>query len=208
MVATTPLVVTGAVEGNLDEAVVRRLARHCGAELGKVYGKNGRPHLLGRIPRFNEGARLGAIWFVLVDLDQKPECAPAFVAEVLPDPATGMCFRVAVRSVEAWLLADRRGFASWAGVRLSDLPVDVESLEHPKGRLVDAVRQSRRRTLVDSIVPRKGSGRTEGPAYTSTLSEFVANRWDIEAAARAAPSLERAIRCLKAKIASPPTPGQ
>lgn len=208
MVATTPLVVTGAVEGNLDEAVVRRLARHCGAELGKVYGKNGRPHLLGRIPGFNEGARLGAIWFVLVDLDQKPECAPALVAEVLPDPATGMCFRVAVREVEAWILADRGTFASWVRVRKSLIPSDTEAIPYPKERLIDIVRQSPSRYLRRAIVPAPNSGRTEGELYTSTLSEFVANRWDIEAAARAAPSLERAIRCLKAKIASPPVPGQ
>jgi len=57
-------------------------------------------------------------------------------------------------------------------------------------------------------VPSQDSKRSEGPAYSSTLSEFVAEQWDIEAAAAAAPSLARAIRCLKDKIASPPAQGQ
>ena len=203
-----PFSVKVAVEGRLDEAVARYLLEFCGFDVGPVYGIRGRNAILERVAGYNEDARFGAHWFVLVDLDRNPDCAPELVRSVLPSPAPDMCFRVAVRSIEAWLLADRKGFASWAGIRLSDLPVDVESLEQPKGRLVDAVRQSRRRTLVDSIVPRQGSGRTEGPAYTSTLSEFVTDRWNIEAAAAAAPSLARAIRCLKDKVASPPTPGQ
>ncbi len=119
-----------------------------------------------------------------------------------------MCFRVAVHEVEAWLLGDKARFATWSGVRRSLIPSDVEAVLHPKEKLVEIVRQSRRKNIREAIVPRQGSGRTEGPAYTSTLSEFVATRWDIEAAAEAAPSLARAIRCLRAKIASPPTPGQ
>lgn len=197
-----------AVEGRLDEAVARQLLEFSGFDVGPVYGIRGRNAVLERVGGYNKDAGFGARWFVLVDLDRNPDCAPELVRTVLPSPAPQMCFRVAVRSIEAWIMADRRGFASWAGVRQSDLPVDVESLDRPKGRLVDAVRQSRRRTLVDSIVPRKGSGRSEGPAYTSTLSEFVVERWDIEAAAAAAPSLARAIRCLREKTASPPASGQ
>ena len=41
--------ISAAVEGALDEAVVRRLVRHAGATLATVYGKNGKPFLRGRI---------------------------------------------------------------------------------------------------------------------------------------------------------------
>ncbi len=37
--------IQAAVEGNLDEAVVRRLIHHVGGNLGTVYGKKGKPHL-------------------------------------------------------------------------------------------------------------------------------------------------------------------
>ena len=208
MVSHLPVDVRAAVEGNLDEAIVRRLVGHCGGQLGTVRGKRGRDYLIKHLRGYNNGARYGWLWFVLVDLDQKPECAPTLVTETLPDPADGMCFRVAVHEVEAWILADGTGFARWAGVGRRLVPSDVETVLHPKEKLVDVVRQSRRRRLREAIVPSADSNRSEGPAYTSTLSEFVADRWNIEAAAAAAPSLARAIRCLKDKIASPPTPGQ
>ena len=105
-----------------------------------------------------------------------------------------------MREVEAWLLADRAGFAEWASVPINRIPVDVEAIEQPKERLVDIVRDSGRRARREAIVPREGSRGTEGPAYTSALTEFVASAWDIEAAASVAPSLARAIRCLRAKI--------
>ncbi len=207
MASSLPIEVRAAVEGNLDEVVFRCVVEFCGGQPGKVLGFKGRGYLLKNISGYNAGARHGP-WFVLVDLDQDPECAPTLVVDSLPEPAAGMCFRVAVHEVEAWLLGDSAGFAKWSGVRKSLIPSDVETVAHPKEKLVEIVRQSRRSNIREAIVPRQGSGRTEGPAYSSTLSEFVAERWDIEAAAQAAPSLERAIRCLKAKIASPPTPGQ
>lgn len=191
-----------AVEGRLDEAVVRRLLLACDARPGLVRGKRGRGYVLTRFRGYNESARYGRLWFVLVDLDRSPDCAPELVADALPEPAEGMCFRVAVREVEAWLLADRAGFAKWAGVRTSLIPDDVEAIARPKERLVDIVRESSRRERREALVPHPDSGRVAGPAYTSVLTEFVATDWDIEAAARAAPSLARAIRCLRAKIAT------
>lgn len=201
--AEPPLIeVQVAVEGRLDEAVVRRLLLACGARPGLVRGKKGRGYVLTRLRGYNEGARYGVLWFVLVDLDQQPECAPELVAEMLSEPADGMCFRIAVREVEAWLLADRAGFARWAGVRASLIPDDVEAIARPKERLVAIVRESSRRERREALVPHPDSGRVEGPAYTSALTEFVATDWDVEAAASAAPSLARAIRCLRAKIAT------
>lgn len=191
-----------AVEGRLDEAVVRRLLLACGARPGLVRGKKGRGYVLTRLRGYNEGARHGGLWFVLVDLDRSPDCAPELVAEALPDPADGMCFRVAVREVEAWLLADRVGFARWAGVPASRIPVDVEAIVRPKEQLVGIVRGSRYRERREALVPHPDSGRVEGPAYTSALTAFVASVWDVAAAASATPSLARAIRCLRAKIAA------
>ena len=49
--------VTAAVEGAVDEAVVRRLVAHVGAVSGDVYGKNGKPHLRQRINGYNNAAR-------------------------------------------------------------------------------------------------------------------------------------------------------
>jgi len=69
------VVLTAAVEGLVDEAVVRRLAKHVGVEVGPVYGKNGKGHLRQRIAGYNNAARISP-WVVLVDLNREAECAP------------------------------------------------------------------------------------------------------------------------------------
>mgnify|MGYP007022289016 CR=1 FL=1 len=43
------LIINGAVEGIVDEAVMRRLLAHIGLVGGTVYGKQGKQHLLERI---------------------------------------------------------------------------------------------------------------------------------------------------------------
>jgi hypothetical protein len=43
--AVLPVVISAAVEGDVDEAVVRRLTASVGAHLGSVYGKSGKATL-------------------------------------------------------------------------------------------------------------------------------------------------------------------
>ena len=102
--------VSVVVEGFVDEAVALRLLEHVGACPGPIYGKGGKERIRRGIRGYSEAAKL-APWFVLVDLDQEEECAPALVSSWLPVGTRDLCFRVAVREVEAWLLADRPGIA-------------------------------------------------------------------------------------------------
>ena len=188
--------IAAAVEGTLDEAVVGRLVRHVGGSLGTVYGKNGKHFLRERIAGYNNAAR-HAPWVVLADLDADDHCAPPVRARWLPDPAPQMCFRLAVRSVEAWLMADAEPLAAFLGVALSRVPRDPETLEHPKQSMTNLARLSRRRDIRRGLVARPGSGRTEGPAYTSRLIEYATDLWRPDVAAARADSLRRAIDCLR-----------
>ena len=78
-----PVFITAAVEGNVDEAVVRRLIEHVGGTPGPVYGRNGKDHLRQRIANYNQAARLSP-WVVLVDLDHDADCAPPLRSAWLP----------------------------------------------------------------------------------------------------------------------------
>jgi len=69
------VVVSAAVEGIVDEAVVRKLIVQAGGRPGTVYGKSGKPHLRRQIQGYNNAARHSP-WIVLVDLDRDAECAP------------------------------------------------------------------------------------------------------------------------------------
>jgi hypothetical protein len=191
--------ITAAVEGNVDEAVVRRLIEHVGGTPGPVYGRNGKDHLRQRISNYNQAARLSP-WVVLVDLDHDAECAPPLRSAWLPALLPYMCLRVAVRQVEAWLLADRERLAKFLSVSTSRIPHNPESVEHPKNTLVEIARYSRRRDIREDMVPRAGSGRSVGPAYTARLIEFVISErtgWRPEVAARYSDSLNRSLRCLR-----------
>lgn len=191
-----PVIISAAVEGVTDEAVVRKLILHVGAEPGAVYGKNGKPHLKERIPGYNNAAR-HAPWIVLVDLDQEANCAPPLRADWVSSPAPQLCFRVAVRAMEAWLLADAEALGDFLGVARKKIPGDPESLPAPKEALVNLARASRRRAIREDMVPRAESGRAVGPAYPSRIIEFASFFWRPAEAAHQSDSLRRAIACLE-----------
>ncbi len=191
-----PAVIHTAVEGPTDEAVAVRLIRHVGAVAGDVYGKQGKPHLRAKVSGYNRAAR-HAPWLVLVDLDRDADCAPALRAAWLLEPAPLLCFRIAVRAIEAWLLADADGIAQFIAITRSKVPENPEALPDPKSALVGLARQSRRRDIRVDMTPREGSGLAVGPAYTSRLIEFVSQHWRPAEAAKRADSLARAIRCLR-----------
>ena len=85
-----PVFITAAVEGNVDEAVVRRLIEHVGGTPGPVYGRNGKVYLRQRIANYNQAARLSP-WVVLVDLDHDAECAPPLRSAWLPALSPHIC---------------------------------------------------------------------------------------------------------------------
>jgi hypothetical protein len=188
--------VCAAVEGIVDEAVVRRLIEHVGAAPGPVYGKQGKAALRQKIAGYNNAARHQP-WLVLVDLDRDHDCAPPLRDEWLAHPASRLCFRVAVRAVEAWLLADAERLAAFLGVAKSKIPQDPERLDDPKAAVVNLARSSRRGDIREEMVPTQQGGRDVGRAYSSRLIEFVSQRWRPEQAARSCESLRRAIECLR-----------
>jgi hypothetical protein len=198
MTEAKPIVVSGAVEGDVDGAVLRRLIEQTNAISGPIYDKKGKTYLKQRFNGYNQAARFNP-WIVLVDLNDDADCAPLLGTSWGINPTRYMCFRVAVRAVEAWLFADREHLARFLGVPISRIPRDPEILDHPKRIMVDLASHSRRRDIREDMMPRPKSGRTVGPAYTSRLIEFVqdiVNGWRPDVAVQSSESLARCLRCL------------
>ena len=194
------VVISAAVEGLVDETVVKSLIADAGATAGRVYGKKGKPYLRRSIAGYNNAARFGP-WVVLVDLDQDTDCAPQLRNIWLDARAPKLCFRVAVRAVEAWLLADRESIAKFLSVSQTHIPLSPEAESNPKQIMVDIAAKSKRRSIREDMVPRPGSGRLVGPAYTSRLIEFVqSSLWRPAVAAQRSDSLRRCRRCLERLI--------
>jgi len=191
-----PPVILSAVEGIVDEVMVQKLIAEAGGSPGTVYGKNGKAFLRQKIQGFNNAARTWP-WLVLVDLDNDAECAPQLCAQWVPVLASYMCFRVAVREVEAWLMADADSLASFLGVSRNRIPANPEQLDDPKTEMVNLARRSRCPAIRQDMVPREGSGRSVGPAYASRLIEYIQTSWHPEVAINRTESLRRSIKCLK-----------
>lgn len=196
MAKKAPVIISSAVEGILDEAVAGRLIESVGAVAGPVHSKNGKAALQDKISGYNHAANISP-WFVLADLDHDFACAPLLRDDWLPRISTLMCLRIAVRQVEAWLLADRQGVAKFLGVAMAHVPIDPEGLDNPKRSLVELARRSRRRAIREGMVPRHGSGRPVGPAYASFVAEFVQESWRPKQATRRSDSLRRCIDGLR-----------
>lgn len=183
---------SAAVEGDVDEAVVHRLAGVLGGTVYAIYGKKGKNHLRLKVTSYNNAARFST-WLFLVDLDQEANCAPELVRLWLGNATRNMCFRVAVREVESWLLADAENLARFLHVARNRIPRDPELLPSPKRTLVDLARTSTSRAIREEIVPRPGSSRIVGPAYSSRVIQFIQQHWDPRSAERRSDSLRRCI---------------
>ena len=181
-----------ATEGLIDTAVVRRICLEIEIEIAAIYGESGKDRLDGALVGYNAAARFGT-WVVLRDLDTDADCAPSLRARLLAAPAPGMVFRIAVREIEAWLIADQHSFARYFSVPPVRIPNDPESVLRPKEFLVNLVRRSRSRTIREDVVPREGSKARVGPGYAGRMIEFASTVWSPHEASVRSESLKRCL---------------
>ena len=139
--------------------------------------------------------------FGLIDLE-RATCATALFEQRLghmPHPA--FTVRIAKRTIESWLMADRAGFAAFMAVSLRDVPLDPEAELDPKRTVVNLARRSRRREVRETIAPTDDMrGAKVGREYLPKLREFVSRHWNITHAAANAPSLRRACAAIEGAL--------
>jgi hypothetical protein len=186
-----------AVEDRLSEEVLRKILKSTDKcyQVGRCHCGGGFGYLKKNIHGFNNAAK-GMPFLVLADLDDD-ECAPTKIQAWLSVPRHhNLIFRIAIREVESWILADRVGFSKFIGVRRDLIPREADSIDDPKRFLVELARRSRKRTLREDLVPREGGTATQGPAYNERLAIFVRGDWNPRRAVPGSPSLERTMRAI------------
>jgi hypothetical protein len=186
-----------AAEGRTDAPVLRRLLAAVGHQTAVIHGQRGKSAIDKNLPGYNNASRF-APWLVVRDLDADAQCAGVLVAELLPLPGAHMCFRVAVRAIEAWLMADSEALADYLRIRRNLVPASPDVLSQPRETLVALARRSPRRQIRDDMVPQAGLSRVTGPAYTSRIDEFATQHWRPSVAAGRSPSLKRSMARLAA----------
>lgn len=196
------------VEDAPSAAVARKLVatRNAQLEYSLVF-RNGFPAVTGgfgaiknNCEAFLKMARAGIHTFILADLDTA-ECACSLIrswfaiphndAVVLPSQCI---FRVAVREVESWIIADHAAWAEFIGIPAANFSTQPDQLDDPKRHLLNVIRRKGRKKIHREMLP-QGAAHI-GPRYNEVLCDFVDSSWKPERAAERSPSLDRAMKAI------------
>lgn len=185
------MLITLLVEGRLDEAVAQRLAVDSGFRVENVHGKQGWTFVQKSLPMLNQMARFTPCLALVDFMDTGMECPPSVPSAWTPDRHPNLIFRVVVRELESWLLADRRGIARFLRIPAVRVPSAPEEEDDPKRTLVNLARGSSSRRVRDALVPARGASAVVGPDYNAELERFIRGEWSPADARVAAPSLDK-----------------
>lgn len=182
---------TLATEDALSEAVGLRLMRCHKLTPTQLLRRDGVGYLRSRLKNWCELARIHPV-VLITDLDAKA-CAPTLIDEWFArvESPRNLIFRVAVREIEAWLLADHDGINRLLGrTGPSRLPRDPDALADPKRHLLDLARGAPKLVRLD-LLASAGSTARQGVGYNARLSGFVAHEWNPDRASERSESLRR-----------------
>ena len=184
-------------EDVLSEAVLKQMLKQSQRPfpVGQCLNQRGYGKIKKIISGLNYAAK-GMPYLVLTDLDNA-EGTLVIISEWLTQPKhPNLLFRIAVKEVEAWLLAHRAGFAQFLGISVDNIPGDADLIPDPKQLLINLARRSRKRKLREAIVPERNSTANIGKDYNGQLIQFVNKSWQVASAQTNSPSLERAMNAL------------
>ena len=186
------------VEGLTDSLVLKSLLMYADMRDFETRLPGGKTKILPNISKYNEAAKFNTRWLVVLDLDQDAACALEYVNHILPMPSSNMELRIAVRSIEAWLMADRGKMAQFLRIPAKNFPQNPDAEKDPKRFLIDLIRSKcGLKRIREDMLPAEKSGRKVGPGYSSRIADFVQGSWRPEVAAQNSDSLARCIRVLK-----------
>jgi hypothetical protein len=183
-----------ATEDELSEAVGIRLIDEWNGRLALDLRlrRGGNGYLKSRIRNFIEIARTTPL-LIITDLDRlacPPELRSRWLGK-LKQPRN-LVLRIAVREVEAWLLADPDAIRGLFGDRASQrLPDDPDTISEPKELLLRLALYAPRAVREDVCTERGGIA-GQGLGYNARLCQLVAASWDPARASSRSESLRRA----------------
>lgn len=183
------------VEGESDREAAKAVVRSVGKTVEKVVVAGGKSRLDPKIPNYSRAARRSN-WVIFRDSDGKcPVVLRSELSAGIAQWSPRLALRIAHSMTEAWLLADRAGFADYFGVKVSQIPRNPEEVAHAKQEVLRLCSNSRSRAIRADMVRSSGEN---GPLYVKRINEFAAEKWNVHDAAVVSDSLTRAIRQIQA----------
>ena len=150
---------------------------------------------------------------ILPDLDAH-SCAPELKRKLLGElqPEENFVFNVAVDEAEAWLMADREGFAKYISVDVGRLPSAGLQKQGGSKACMEMQFSCNSFYFLTHILIRESSDRTlkkqlmaegkasKGPEYNTAILPFIDECWNIELAMKDSESLCRMVGRIKALL--------
>jgi hypothetical protein len=180
-----------ATEDALSESVGSRLLAELpgSVQVWPVLRRGGRGYLRTRMSSWRQMAHRQGV-LVLTDLDLI-DCPPTLLRDWLAGQGAppGLLLRIAVRTIESWILADHEAMRRLLGPKVA-LPPYPDELRNPKQQLLELAQRAPRDVRMD-LVKRAGAIASQGIGYNARLADWVASTWSPARAAERSPSLRR-----------------
>lgn len=187
-----------ATEDELSERVGCKLLHEEKMDLEiRPLRRNGYGYLKSSLKTFAKLAHRFPV-LILTDLD-RADCAPNLRNRWMGNQfaEAEFLFRVVVREVEAWLLADREAIGEFFKLSPSKIVRDTETIGDPKRYLLSLAQKAPAAIRAD-LVQRRRSELTQGFGYNVCMGAFVDDHWSPQRAAENNASLKKAMDRLKA----------
>ena len=184
------------VEDLLSAAVLRRILGDLNISVATCYGLQGNNYIRQRLRAFHKASQY-IPYVILTDLDNNP-CPPQLISNWGQglNPSGSFIFRVAVKEVESWLLADRINFAVYLGIPPVRIPNNVEGIPNTKEFLINLAKGARKKQMREDIAPLAGSFGKRGKDYNGALIRFVRQHWNYNTALAYSQSLNGTIKAI------------
>ncbi len=184
-------------EDDLSEVIMSKLLNLFESKYSIVnsYPGKGYGYLKSNIRGFSQASVISP-FFMLTDLDTYA-CPLSLIKDWIDFQVNpNFIYRIAVREVEAWLLADIAGLSDFFKVPAANFPMEPENDYDPKRTLISLAKKSRIRRIREDIVPINLNA-SIGPNYNGCLIEFVFRYWNIHNAIRNSKSLRKTVAKLE-----------
>lgn len=193
-----------AGEDEVTLAIIKRVLSSCSTDYTIIQSLPARGgQVKSKIPELNKLSETHPV-VLLIDLDNDA-CAPLLLTKLIKDKNKNFIFNIAVDEAEAWLMADREGFASYFMLKTEDVPFACQTKQGGKKLLTEMnfkykssmyfthelIKKSQNIAFIQQITPKKNAAK--GPEYNSCMLPFIQHAWNIDNARQNSDSLNRMI---------------
>ena len=207
-----PVYLMSFVEDEPTRHIVRRIFDYVKANVDRqVEMLEGYPQVLGgcsklkaRAMKWAEAASHGTWLLVVTDLDaavSPNEIGKQWLGvDCLGQLPERFIFRIAVREIESWIMADNLGLAEYLHVPSGNITIVPDTLRDPKQELLRIIREKCKMKKFKNMLPI--GNQHVGIDYNRHLCEFVDLKWNLDLARQHSPSLDRSVARMIATLSS------